>query len=75
MQPPYLSMFSTCSTIRENGTLILSDHIQHAQTVNISRLVMDEDTKYQLSITDYNQFGKSESYLIFCVKDIGMLTS
>lgn len=75
MQPRYLSMFSTCSTIRENGTLILSDHIKNAETVNISRLVMDEDTKYQLSITDYNQFGDSQSYLIFCVKDIGMLTS
>lgn len=36
---------------------------------------MDENTKYQLTVTAYNDFGASQSDpVILCVNDIGKLT-
>lgn len=57
---------------RGNGTQIRVDHIQDAETIQIQRTMLDENTKYQLSVEAYNHFGASHSDpFILCVRDIG----
>lgn len=69
-----LIIFNTCFISRENGTQILLDQIQNAETINIPRAMIDEDTKYQLIVTAYNHFGASQSDPVtLCVKDEGRL--
>lgn len=49
-----------------------SNHIQDAEEIKIPRRTLDENTKYEFTITAYNYFGVSRSNpFILCVKDIG----
>lgn len=63
----------TFFVISENGTQMLSDQVRNA--VTIPRAQMNDDAKYQLIVTAYNDFGASQSDLVaFCVKDTGKLS-
>uniref|UniRef100_A0A3P9MPC0 Fibronectin type-III domain-containing protein n=1 Tax=Oryzias latipes TaxID=8090 RepID=A0A3P9MPC0_ORYLA len=58
-------------SLRGNGTQIRVEHIQDAETIQIQRTMLDENTKYQLSVEAYNHFGASHSDpFILCVRDI-----
>ncbi|XP_036067540.1 interleukin-23 receptor isoform X4 [Oryzias melastigma] len=57
-------------SIRENGKN-LSQHIQDGEIIHILRTMLDENTKYQLSVEASNHFGASRSDpFILCVKDV-----
>jgi len=59
---------------RENGTQIHLVHIWDAEEITLPRAILDEKTKYLLTVTTYNHFGTSQSDpFILCVKDIGKL--
>lgn len=46
-------------------------HIQNAETIDLPRAEIANDTKYNLTITAYNHFGESQSDpFSFCVKEI-----
>ncbi|XP_042340134.1 interleukin-23 receptor isoform X2 [Plectropomus leopardus] len=70
-QKTYLPTTYNISVSRENGTQILLDQIQDAGESVIQRAIIDENTKYRLTVTAYNHFGASQSDpFVFCVKDI-----
>ncbi|RVE74003.1 hypothetical protein OJAV_G00037010 [Oryzias javanicus] len=57
--------------LRGNGSQIRVKDIQDAETIHIPRMMLDENTKYHLSIEAYNHFGASHSDpFILCVSDI-----
>uniref|UniRef100_A0A3Q4ACQ7 Fibronectin type-III domain-containing protein n=1 Tax=Mola mola TaxID=94237 RepID=A0A3Q4ACQ7_MOLML len=69
-QETHLPTAYNVSVSRENGTRILLDQVQNAETIIIPRAAMDEDIKYQLTVTAYNYFGASQSDpVILCVND------
>ncbi|XP_070817484.1 interleukin-23 receptor [Chaetodon trifascialis] len=70
-QETHLPTAYNISVCRENGTQILLTQIQDAEEITIPRAMIDENAKYQLTITAYNHFGSSQSDpVILCVKDI-----
>ncbi|KAM4629037.1 interleukin-23 receptor isoform 2-T3 [Polymixia lowei] len=71
-QATYQNTSYNISVSRENGTQIRYDGIQRTEFTML-RTTLDENKKYQLSITAYNHFGKSKSDpFILCVKDVVM---
>ncbi|KAM4548903.1 interleukin-23 receptor isoform 2-T3 [Odontesthes bonariensis] len=58
------------SVSRENGTQIHAQ-IRDAEEITLPRAILDEKSKYLLTVTTYNHFGTSQSDpFILCVKDI-----
>lgn len=68
------SIFNVCfPCTRENGSLVHFHHIQDAEETNIPRSILEDNTKYLLTVTAYNHFGASPSDpFILSVKDVGM---
>ncbi|XP_072245922.1 interleukin-23 receptor [Leuresthes tenuis] len=67
----HLYDFFNISVSRENGTQVHFAQIGDAEEITLSRAILDEKTKYLLTITTYNHFGTSQSDpFILCVKDI-----
>uniref|UniRef100_A0A3P8VB39 Interleukin-12 receptor subunit beta-2-like n=2 Tax=Cynoglossus semilaevis TaxID=244447 RepID=A0A3P8VB39_CYNSE len=67
----YISTTYNSSISSDNGTCVYSNHIQDAEEIKIPRRTLDENTKYEFTITAYNYFGVSRSNpFILCVKDI-----
>ncbi|XP_037530755.1 interleukin-23 receptor [Nematolebias whitei] len=70
-QETYILTFFNVSLFRENGTQIYSNRIKNADEVVLPREILDENTKYLLTVTAYNHFGASRSDpFIFCMKDL-----
>ncbi|XP_028259644.1 interleukin-23 receptor [Parambassis ranga] len=70
-QETYLIKSYNISVSRENGSLIHFHHIQNAEETSIPRSMLEDDTKYLLTVTAYNHFGASPSDpFILSVKDV-----
>ncbi|XP_027145720.1 interleukin-23 receptor isoform X2 [Larimichthys crocea] len=70
-QETHVSTTYNISVNRENGTQMLLGQIEDAEEIEIPRAMIDENTKYQLIVTAYNQFGTSQSDPVaFCGNDI-----
>ncbi|KAM3876143.1 interleukin-12 receptor subunit beta-2-like [Diretmus argenteus] len=70
-QETHLITTYNVSVTRENGTQIHYDWIQSTGELTVPRTVLDENVKYQLSITAYNHFGcKQSDPFVLCVKNV-----
>ncbi|XP_029988155.1 interleukin-23 receptor [Sphaeramia orbicularis] len=70
-QETHLPIYYNISVDRENGSQIYFRQIQDTENVTIPRKILDDNTKYRLTVNVSNHFGDSQSDpFILCVKDI-----
>ncbi|XP_008296046.1 interleukin-23 receptor [Stegastes partitus] len=60
-QETHLDTSYNISISRENGTQIHSAQTQNTEKITIRRGMLEENTKYLMTITAYNHFGDSQS--------------
>uniref|UniRef100_A0A673A8R3 Fibronectin type-III domain-containing protein n=1 Tax=Sphaeramia orbicularis TaxID=375764 RepID=A0A673A8R3_9TELE len=69
--PIYYNISVDRYSVIENGSQIYFRQIQDTENVTIPRKILDDNTKYRLTVNVSNHFGDSQSDpFILCVKDI-----